>query len=151
MKGYNATIMAYGQTGSGKTFTMGSNFGTIYTEFEGIIPKVIRSLLDTIRVKTETSDTQFMITSSFVEIYNEEIYDLLNFDGITMNMANSGTARRDNAASLRDDKDGSVMICGVKEIAVQTEEELFILLERGAKKRATGSTLMNNESSRSHA
>lgn len=101
------------------------------------------------RMRQKNNETEWSISGSYVEIYNEEIYDLLNYDGFS-NTVNFRT-RKENAASLRDDKDGSIMICGIKEERIESEEELFILLERGARKRATGATLMNDESSRSHA
>ncbi|RHY87453.1 hypothetical protein DYB35_011167 [Aphanomyces astaci] len=71
-QGYNGTIFAYGQTGSGKTHTM---MGT--GDDHGIIPKMNEDLFR--RVEAQSSDTtKFLITVSFLEIYNEVIKDLLN-------------------------------------------------------------------------
>lgn len=52
---------------------------------------------------------------------------------------------------MREEKDGNILICGITEETVQTPDELFLLLERGGQRRSTSSTLMNDESSRSHA
>lgn len=73
--GYNATILAYGQTGSGKTFTMGSSIST-KPEEEGIIGRVIKELFSEIERKKDK--IEFILKISFLEIYNEEIYDLLD-------------------------------------------------------------------------
>ena len=162
MTGYNATIMAYGQTGSGKTYTMGSSFGAINYNYltnelvetvgasnDGIIPMVIRSLMiKQAADKRKNPKKEYVITATFVEIYNEEIYDLLSNANDPFN---SNCRYKDNAASLREDKFGNILMCGVKEERIETQEELFIQLERGAKKRATSAHLMNSVSSRSHA
>lgn len=76
-EGYNASILAYGQTGSGKTYTMGSNNWTNVNEEElGIIPRVIRNIFFEIDKKKEK--VEFVVKASFLEIYNEEIVDLLD-------------------------------------------------------------------------
>lgn len=74
--GFNATILAYGQTGSGKTFTMGSGY-TIGVKEEdlGIIPRVIRMIFDEKEARKDKAE--IIIKCSFLEIYNEELHDLL--------------------------------------------------------------------------
>ncbi len=72
MEGYNGTIFAYGQTGTGKTFTME---GAESEEMKGIIPRTIDWIFNRIK---NYSDRQFLVRASFVEIYNEEVRDLLN-------------------------------------------------------------------------
>jgi Tfp pilus assembly pilus retraction ATPase PilT len=73
IEGYNGTIFAYGQTGSGKTYTM---MGVVRSEEEqGIIPRTFEQLVTTIKSK---SNKNFLIQCSYMEIYNEEIYDLLS-------------------------------------------------------------------------
>lgn len=71
LEGFNSTIFAYGQTGAGKTFSM---MGT--KEHPGIIPHAIGDIFQTINAPDNTS--QFTITASYVEIYNEMVHDLLN-------------------------------------------------------------------------
>lgn len=88
----------------------------------------------------------FIVRSTYVEIYNEEIYDLLNFD------SNTKVGRsKVNAATLREEKDGNILLCGVNEHKVETGEELALLLDRGSRRRSTAATNMNDSSSRSHA
>ena len=92
-KGYNATVLAYGQTGSGKTFSMGSGYECLYNAINnehmtalninnldevGIIPRVLMDLFRGIEEEQSSLNKTFRVTVSFVEIYNEEIKDLLN-------------------------------------------------------------------------
>jgi hypothetical protein len=72
MEGYNGTIFAYGQTGTGKTFTME---GAPTPELKGIIPRTIEWIFNNIK---NYNNRQFLVRVSFVEIYNEEVRDLLN-------------------------------------------------------------------------
>lgn len=88
LKGYNATVLAYGQTGSGKTYTMGTGFDRdLYEAQEGIIPRAVRHLFNGIETSTriEFDDNgesltpiQFTVAVQFIELYNEELIDLLN-------------------------------------------------------------------------
>ena len=75
MEGYNATIMAYGQTGSGKSFSMQEDPNHI-----GIIPRAIVHVFEEIEDKIEESrgGLKYEVELSYVEIYNEEIRDLLS-------------------------------------------------------------------------
>ena len=73
VEGYNGTIFAYGQTGSGKTHTMMGNVKS--EELMGIIPRSFSHVLSLINKQPNKS---FLMRCSFIEIYNEEIYDLLN-------------------------------------------------------------------------
>ena len=74
MDGYNRTIFAYGQTGSGKTFTMSGN-GPSYDQ-RGIIPRVFKQLFRGIKQRKDL--VQYVVSASYLEIYNECGYDLLN-------------------------------------------------------------------------
>ena len=71
MEGYNGTIFAYGQTGTGMTFTMEG----AADDLKGILPRTINWIFKNIK---NYSDKQFLVRVSFVEIYNEEVRDLLN-------------------------------------------------------------------------
>ena len=71
LKGFNLTVLAYGQTGSGKTYTMGTN----YDSGEGVIPQAVVNLFKS--TKKLKADSDFEIKMSYLEIYNEEIKDLL--------------------------------------------------------------------------
>lgn len=88
----------------------------------------------------------FIVRATYVEIYNEEIYDLL-----TAPEGGKFVRNKSNAVSLREEKDGSILICGVREEKIDDKEELYLLLDQGNRRRSVGSTDMNDESSRSHA
>ena len=74
MEGYNGTILAYGQTGSGKTFTMMGN--NKKDEELGLIPRCFELILS---MAKSTSRKDYLVMCSYIELYNEEIRDLLNF------------------------------------------------------------------------
>lgn len=137
--GYNATVLAYGQTGSGKTFTMGSGqTNNINQEEIGIIPRVIKMIFD--EVDKRKNQAEFIIKVSFLEIYNEEIHDLLETNSMVP----------EKPISIREDK-GSIFLMGLHEEKVINCEEMLTCLERGTLQRIVASTLMNASSSRSHA
>ncbi|KAG7391888.1 Kinesin-like protein kif21b [Phytophthora pseudosyringae] len=142
--GYNSTIFAYGQTGSGKTYTMGSGSSVhIPPEDFGIIPRVISFLFDQIDAKTrENAHYKAELKIRFLEIYGEEIHDLL----VTL-----GDSTGESKVSLREAENGEVQVTGASEVEVVGSDECMRLLERGTLCRTTGSTLMNAHSSRSHA
>ncbi|XP_040190389.1 chromosome-associated kinesin KIF4A [Rana temporaria] len=138
-KGYNATVLAYGQTGSGKTYSMGGTY-THDQENEpsvGVIPRVIKALFREIE---QRSDWEFQIKVSYLEIYNEEILDLL-------------FTPRDKAThiSIREDPKEGIKICGLTERDVKTAKDMVSCLEMGNGARTVASTAMNSQSSRSHA
>ena len=75
LRGFNATVLAYGQTGSGKTFTMGSGLDCeLYDHQVGIIPRAVHHIFSEI----EKDESHFSIAVQFIELYNEEIIDLLD-------------------------------------------------------------------------
>ncbi|XP_066502729.1 kinesin family member 4 [Hoplias malabaricus] len=137
-KGYNATVLAYGQTGSGKTFSMGGTY-TSAQENEptvGVIPRVIRRIF---QEKTKRADSEFVLHVSYLEIYNEEILDLLC------------TSKDKPVISIREDPKDGIKIVGLTEKGVFTAQEMVGCLEVGNSARTVGSTAMNAASSRSHA
>lgn len=73
LDGYNGTIFAYGQTGSGKTYTMSG--GEKWAE-RGIIPRVLSYIFE--QFKLRASQYEYELNVSFIEIYNENAYDLLD-------------------------------------------------------------------------
>jgi len=75
--GYNFCAFAYGQTGSGKTFTMGTNYDKIVSSQDmGFLPNSLNYIFD--KIKELKDEVEYLIKISFIEIYNEEIKDLLN-------------------------------------------------------------------------
>ncbi|EAT37448.1 AAEL010568-PA [Aedes aegypti] len=136
--GYNVTILAYGQTGSGKTYTMGTNYDGEEDETMGVIPRAINDIFD--RVKEMGGDSEVTINCSFMELYQENLYDLLS---------NKGT-REERVVDIRE-ANNQIVIPGLTEIPIRSAEETFEALMRGSQERAVASTAMNAVSSRSHA
>lgn len=130
-RGINTTILAYGATGSGKTYTM---CGT--AESPGIIPRIAGDLFGRY---SETLSILFnvRIEMSYIEIYNEKVYDLLAEEAVSL--------------PVREDASGRVVVQGVLEEKIGGEKEFRELFLKGGQRRKQGKTLLNRESSRSHA
>ncbi|XP_021486932.1 kinesin-like protein KIF11 [Meriones unguiculatus] len=142
--GYNCTIFAYGQTGTGKTFTMEGERSPneAYTWEEdplaGIIPRTLHQIFE----KLTDNGTEFSVKVSLLEIYNEELFDLLS----------SSTDVSERLQMFDDPRNKrGVIIKGLEEITVHNKDEVYQILEKGAAKRTTAATLMNAYSSRSHS
>ena len=136
--GFNASILAYGQTGSGKTYTMGTAADTLDSdENMGIVPRAISQMFGLIDQRPVGAVIN--VRCSFLEIYNEELRDLLHPEIPSRDIL------------IREDSEGRIFFTGAREVAVSAQEELFRLLERGSLSRTTADTLMNSASSRSHA
>ncbi|XP_078456210.1 kinesin-like protein KIF27 [Lampetra planeri] len=134
--GYNVTVFAYGQTGSGKTFTIGgANIASSIEDERGIIPRAIADLFFAMK---ESHNTDFSVGVSYIEVYKEELRDLLDIETLSKDM------------HIREDDKGNTVIIGTKESVVETEDEVLSLLEAGNAARHTGTTQMNEHSSRSH-
>ena len=137
--GYNATMLAYGQTSTGKTYTMGSGqLSNMKDEEIGIIPRVIFMIFN--EIEKRKLQSEFIIKVSFLEIYNEDIHDLLG----------SNSMVPEKPISIREDK-GNIFLMGLHEEIVVNCEEMMTCLEKGTLQRIVASTLMNATSSRSHA
>ncbi|XP_063982789.1 kinesin-like protein Klp61F [Diachasmimorpha longicaudata] len=142
LAGYNCTVFAYGQTGTGKTFTMEGfcNDPTLHWQSDttaGIIPRSLSHLFDELRT---LEAQEYTVKVSFLELYNEELFDLLSSN--------------DDASKIRiyedTTKKGAVIIHGLEEVTVHNKNEVYKILEKGSEKRQTAATLMNAHSSRSH-
>ncbi|CAN8004695.1 unnamed protein product [Ixodes hexagonus] len=150
--GYNATVLAYGQTGSGKTYTMGTGYGLHINEHEqGIIPRAVAHLFEGIAQRQADAREKgapvpdFKVHVQFMELYNEEIFDLLNSG---KDMDDRG---RKSHIKIHEDVKGEIYTVGVATKTVQNAEQVMKCLESGALSRTTASTAMNVQSSRSHA
>ncbi|CAH1784140.1 unnamed protein product [Owenia fusiformis] len=143
LMGYNCTIFAYGQTGTGKTFTMeGERSNNMTCSWEedplaGIIPRSLHQLFE----RLNKQDIEFSMRISYIELYNEELYDLLNSSEEPLRLR----IYEDSA------KKGSVIINGMEEAVVTNKDDVYNILEMGAAKRQTAATLLNAQSSRSHS
>ncbi|KAK6174774.1 hypothetical protein SNE40_017987 [Patella caerulea] len=140
--GYNGTIFAYGQTGSGKTFTMlgpSEDADNFQHEMRGVIPRGFEYLFSLINREQELHGErkQFLCRCSFIEIYQEQVFDLLD-------PASTGLHLRENIKT-------GVYVDGIVEQAVANYSEAYQVLNAGWLNRRVAATSMNRESSRSHA
>ncbi|KAK9003893.1 hypothetical protein V6N11_018788 [Hibiscus sabdariffa] len=143
LSGYNSCMFAYGQTGSGKTYTM---MGDIYevegqlSEDCGLTPRIFEYLFSRIRMEEESRKEEklrFSCKCSFLEIYNEQITDLL--DPSSTNL------------QLREDLKKGVYVENLMEYNVRNVDDVLKLLLQGSSNRRMAATNMNSESSRSHS
>ncbi|KAI3902650.1 hypothetical protein MKW92_050246 [Papaver armeniacum] len=151
LEGFNCTIFAYGQTGTGKTFTMegesrkSKNGASDQLPAEaGVIPRAVKQIFDTL----ESQNAEYSVKVTFLELYNEEITDLLAHEEITKF---SVEEKQKKQLPLMEDGKGGVLVRGLEEEIVTNTSEIFTLLERGSAKRRTAETLLNKQSSRSHS
>lgn len=153
--GYNATILAYGQTGSGKTHTMGTG-GTVGLSSEqiGIVPRVFDFIFEEVENRRRQSEfSQFTIKVQFMELYGEELNDLLDTSALEGGtpIGDKGAGKSAKQIAIREEKNGAIRVDGLKMELVSSKADCLQLLNRGIKQRITSATLMNSESSRSHA
>uniref|UniRef100_A0A8C3ANG1 Kinesin-like protein n=1 Tax=Cyclopterus lumpus TaxID=8103 RepID=A0A8C3ANG1_CYCLU len=134
LEGYNGTIFAYGQTGTGKTFTMEGVRAV--PELRGIIPNSFAHVFGHI-AKAE-GDTRFLVRVSYLEIYNEEVRDLLGKDQL-------------QRLEVKERPDVGVYIKDLSGYVVNNADDMDRIMTMGHKNRSVGSTNMNEHSSRSHA
>ncbi|XP_030568912.1 chromosome-associated kinesin KIF4A-like [Drosophila novamexicana] len=137
LHGYNVTILAYGQTGSGKTYTMGTAFDGVMDDNVGVIPRAVHEIFEETAALEE--EFHFKITCSFVELYQEQFYDLF-----------SPNKREDSTVDIREDKN-RIVLPGLTEVEVKHAKHVTDQLMRGSSGRAVAATAMNETSSRSHA
>ncbi|KAI6652205.1 Osmotic avoidance abnormal protein 3-like [Oopsacas minuta] len=133
LEGYNGTVFAYGQTGCGKSYTMS---GPSEPETQkGIIPRAFQHIFDEISV---SEGSHYLIQATYLEIYNEEVRDLLGIDV---------KAKLD----LKEHTNRGVYVHGLSAHRVASIQDLERLMDQGGKNRSVGATLMNPDSSRSHS
>ena len=136
--GYNSTILAYGQTGTGKTYTMEGFTLVPFDDKRGLVPRVIEDIFLYINnIKEKNKEIKFSIRTSYLQIYNEYISDLLIPQNKNLN--------------IREDKKKGIFVDGLSEWVVNNSNEIYTLLGKGTENRAIASTTMNEISSRSHA
>lgn len=177
-QGFTATVFAYGQTGSGKTYLMGSSLpqSSLTGESDqengqvsgvesganlGIIPM---SLSDIFKKKTqlEAEGATVELEMSYLEIYQEECYDLLSAQNIStkddgkenryrVNLKEKSSKGKNVNLDMRENTKGETALDGLTSWPVANYSEVTRLLAAAAGSRATGKTAMNARSSRSHA
>lgn len=134
--GYNATVMAYGQTGAGKTYTMmgGSTF-----DDRGVCARAVGHAFTLMEQKQrEGYETELRV--SFVEIYNDQVYDLLA----------PSAAKGPKALTVQEDSNGQLHLAGLALQTVRTESRALEMLFEGETNRAVAENKLNSASSRSH-
>ena len=151
--GVNGCVFSYGQTGAGKTHTMVGEG----EKFDGVIPLSIRLLFDEMKQEqlkemsgpeTNSDDqkaSRYSVHCSFLQIYNEKLYDLLAEGGGNLNIRETKANNRSRSSKPE------VFVSGLSEFRVTSAEDVMTLIEAGTRTRALRSTEMNDVSSRSHA
>ncbi|WVZ56493.1 hypothetical protein U9M48_007012 [Paspalum notatum var. saurae] len=146
LEGYNCTVFAFGQTGTGKTYTMEGEMKQKVSELPdtaGVIPRAVRHIFD--RLEKRKDDYSMKVT--FLELYNEEITDLLALE----DQSRYPEDRHKRPITLMEDGKGGAVIRGLEEIVVYSPGDIYGLLEHGSARRRTAGTALNKQSSRSHA
>ncbi|CAN8010888.1 unnamed protein product, partial [Ixodes pacificus] len=134
-EGYNGTVFAYGQTGCGKSFSMQGCRLPQQSKQKGIIPRAFEHIFEAIAA---ADASKYLVHASYLEIYNEDIRDLLADDP-------------KKKVDLKEHPDKGVYVPGLSLHPVQDVQSCEAVMERGWKNRSVGATLMNADSSRSHS
>ncbi len=170
MQGFNGSVFSYGQTSSGKTFTMNGN-----SNQPGIIPQAIHFIFESIQ---QYPEREFLIRVSYMEVYNEQIKDLLSntrdlaagatsaahsflqSEGLipvtpvssSTSASNKDIAKdKEDAIKIQyDSKLGITVVTGIKEQVVVNPQQCLSLIKAGESHRHVGVTDMNEKSSRAH-
>ncbi|KAI3470080.1 hypothetical protein Pfo_026743 [Paulownia fortunei] len=141
LAGFNSSVFAYGQTGSGKTYTIwGASNALLEEDHQGLAPRVFHKLFERIdeeQIKQADRQLVYMCRCSFLEIYNEQITDLL--DPSQKNL------------QIREDVKTGVYVENLREECVSSMKDVSQLLIKGLSNRRTSATCVNAESSRSHS
>ena len=165
--GYNCTIFCYGQTGAGKTYTMMGPLDQIFEEnsqYHGLIPRIIHYLFNekekilnliTNNTKEKCKDIKYQIKACVMEIYQEQLIDLLNpvtNTNPSFNLYNNiNIIKKDqNELKIKEDPKKGMYIQGITEEEIKTAHQAKNLILTGLKSRHVAATEMNAESSRSH-
>lgn len=141
LSGYNCTIFAYGQTGTGKTYTMSGDMNDTYgmlSDAAGIIPRALHALFS----KLELDDAESSVKCSFIELYNEELRDLISPDeNAKLKIYDDNTSKKGHSSTI---------VQGMEESHIKSATEGIRLLQAGSHKRQVAATKCNDLSSRSH-
>ncbi|KAI5815325.1 hypothetical protein BZA77DRAFT_355437 [Pyronema omphalodes] len=167
LQGFNVSLLAYGQSGAGKSFTMGTS-GPVDQDSHkimGVIPRAAISLFEKLQGSTpdresgikspvrystpiatlqrNNPDKGWTMKATYVEIYNETLRDLL---------LPEGTRPEDRAPiTIREDTKGRIMLTGLRQVEINSVQDLLGVLNFGSSIRQTDATAVNAKSSRSHA
>ncbi|KAK1752575.1 putative kinesin-like protein bimC [Echria macrotheca] len=140
LTGYNCTIFAYGQTGTGKTYTMSGDMTStlgLLSDEAGIIPRVLHALFN----KLEIDETDNCVRCSFIELYNEELRDLLSPEEGGKLKIYDDNSRKSHATTI---------VQGMEERHITSATDGLKWLQEGSVRRQVAATKCNDLSSRSH-
>ncbi len=139
LSGFNCTIFAYGQTGTGKTYTMSGDISDVLPlpDAAGIIPRVLHSLFE----KLGDEESENSVKCSFIELYNEELRDLLSHDDNVKLKIYDDSSKKGSSSTL---------VQGMEESHIKSASNGIRLLREGSHKRQVAATKCNDLSSRSH-
>jgi kinesin family member 11 len=140
LAGYNCTIFAYGQTGTGKTYTMSGDMNDtlgMLSDAAGIIPRALHALFN----KLDLDDAESSVKCSFIELYNEELRDLISAEENAKLKIYEDNGKRGHAGTF---------VQGMEESHIKSALEGVRLLQEGSHKRQVAATKCNDLSSRSH-
>ncbi|KAI9865348.1 MAG: hypothetical protein M1824_003502, partial [Vezdaea acicularis] len=166
VQGYNVSVLAYGQSGAGKSYTMGTSGPAEQNDskIKGVIPRAANELFERLNggnrnpssgIKSPTrfsttaaslhkqADKTWALKATYVEIYNEQLRDLLVPEHVPMNERSQ--------VSIREDAKGRILLTGLHSVTINSIDDLLAALNFGSTIRQTDATAINAKSSRSHA
>ncbi|KAI1084804.1 chromosome-associated kinesin KIF4B [Whalleya microplaca] len=168
LQGYNVSLLAYGQSGAGKSYTMGTSGPSEQGDDDsmGVIPRAAAALFEklegptrnpnrssmsqlraparySVQSPTPKADKNWQLKATYVEIYNEQLRDLLLPDAL-------GQHDRSNV-TIREDQKGNIILTGLQQVDINSVDDLMNALNFGSTIRQTDATAINAKSSRSHA
>lgn len=170
LQGYNVSLLAYGQSGAGKSYTMGTSGPAEQGDLElmGVIPRAANALFEKLggdgpsrsnrssmsQLKTPNrysiqgqqmlrGDRNWTLMATYVEIYNEQLRDLL--------VPDATPPHERGTVTIREDTKGNILLTGLRQVEINSVDDLMNALEFGSTIRQTDATAINAKSSRSHA
>ncbi|KAH9234775.1 hypothetical protein K456DRAFT_1713275 [Colletotrichum gloeosporioides 23] len=172
IQGYNVSLLAYGQSGAGKSYTMGTSGPNEQGDLEimGVIPRAATALFEKLdgpviskkqanrgsmsQLRTPhrysaqgasslPSERNWSLKATYVEIYNEQLRDLLVPDNVPQHERTNVT--------IREDVKGNIILTGLRQVEINSVDDLMNALNFGSTLRQTDATAINARSSRSHA
>ncbi|KAF6834866.1 kinesin family protein [Colletotrichum musicola] len=169
IQGYNVSLLAYGQSGAGKSYTMGTSGPNEQGDVEmmGVIPRAATALFEKLdgsrkqanrgsmsQLRTphrysaqgpssSPAERNWSLKATYLEIYNEQLRDLLVPDHVPQHERGTVT--------IREDVKGNIILTGLRQVEINSVDDLMKALNFGSTLRQTDATAINARSSRSHA
>ncbi|KAI0025211.1 chromosome-associated kinesin KIF4B [Xylariomycetidae sp. FL0641] len=169
LQGYNVSLLAYGQSGAGKSYTMGTSGPGEELDLEamGVVPRAATTLFEkldgtstkksnrasmsqlkaparySMQPPAPSGEKTWQLKATYVEIYNEQLRDLL--------VPEHTPAHERSNVTIREDQKGNILLTGLRQMDINSVDDLLNALNFGSSIRQTDSTAVNAKSSRSHA